>query len=146
MQPIAIGPIKYVTHGTIRYDWENGIPLPLLVCAQRFLYPTTTGGSWRSISDNLDGRTDGNGLGIDLSRRYINSFSVYITARSNARNQLLWSVHRGFLRCFHFSALALREVLFLFLSYFFLYNELWRNFIINFCYQSSQLILRLAMR
>lgn len=70
---------------------------------QRFLYPPTTGGSRRSISDNLDGRTRtngrDNGLGIDLSRRYINSFSVYIIRRarppSNARNQLLWSARRA---------------------------------------------------
>lgn len=42
---------------------RTGIPAaPPPGCARkRFPYPPTTGGSRRSISDNLDGRTDGRG-------------------------------------------------------------------------------------
>lgn len=122
MQPIAIESIKYVTHVT-QYRLGKRYSKPVARKVSYIL--SATGGSRSSISDNLD--TDGreNGLGIDLSERYINSFSVlrsafYIPRRRNARNQLLWSTRCGFLRCFHFSGIALAKFLLLFFSLFFL--------------------------
>lgn len=116
MQAIAIGPIKYVTHDTMRCDREERVFLLPLLPAVRATFPISSDDRWITEehlrqSGRADGWTERMGAGgIDLSRRYINSFSVYITARarpppSNARNQLLWSARRarGYLRCSHFS-------------------------------------------
>jgi len=121
MQPIAIESIKYVTHVTqYRPGKRYSKPIARKVS---YILPAT-GGSRSSISDNLDTDERENGLGIDLSGRYINSFSVLRGAfhprRRNARNQLLWSTRCGFLRCFHFSGVALAKFLLFFFSLFFL--------------------------
>lgn len=84
VQPIAIGPIKYVTYDTIRCDWKKRYSAtPSGVCAT---FPISCDDRWITEEHlRQSGRTDGreSGLRIDLSGRYINSFSVYITARAS---------------------------------------------------------------
>lgn len=104
---------------------EYGIPPPPPGGArQRFPYPSTTGGSRRSISGNLDGRTDGR-VGWELIYRDDTSIllAVYITARRRMREINYYGVRAtGSLRCFHFS--APRSSFSLSYIFLFLYTEL----------------------